>query len=80
MKLFVLVVVAFMQDTPTLIESFPYTSLEACEGGRKEAAAELLKPPVVPGLEFWTHCLEVNRDVKPQLDPKHRDPKSERRS
>jgi hypothetical protein len=78
MKLFVLLIVTFFNNAPRDMGTFPYTSLEKCEEGRKEAQAELHKPPVIPGLEFWTTCVEVTREVKPQFDPKHRDPKSEK--
>lgn len=70
MKLYVLIVVALMGDDPVNLGIFPYTSLEACEAERKKAAAEVLKPPVIPGFDFWTECREVVRDpLKPQSKP-----------
>lgn len=80
MKLIVLVFVSLFNGSVRDMAAFPYTSLEACEEGRKEAAAELVKPPVIPGLEFRTTCVDMGAGLKPQVDPAHRDPKSERRS
>jgi hypothetical protein len=80
MKLFVMVAVSLFSGSPGPMQLFAYPSLEACEAGRKEAAAAVLAPPVIPGFDIWTKCVEVDREIKPQADPKHRDPKSEKRS
>jgi hypothetical protein len=79
MKIVILVAMAFMGDIPLQPKAFPYTDMATCEAGRADLAKEF-KETAPPGLTVWSRCVETDRDMKPQVDPKHRDPKSEVRS
>lgn len=75
MKLFVLVALAFLGDKPMPPHAFLYTDIELCEAARGAIAADVKK--AVPEATVWSECREVKADIKPQADPKFRDPKSE---
>lgn len=66
MKLIILVAVALMGDKPVNFGVFPMESMEACRAEQKKAADAVKEPPVVPGFDIWTRCLEVDRSTLPQ--------------
>lgn len=75
----IMIVIAFMGDVPvgSKIFNMPIEKdLAYCEAERIEVA----KAGEARGVEIWSACLEVKRDVKPQAKPKHSDPKSEVKS
>lgn len=76
MKLIVLAVLVLMNDAPLTAKLFVGADMAECEAGR----AKLEKEFKDSGMAVWSKCIEVDRDLKPQVDPKHRDPKSEKRS
>lgn len=79
LKFIVMVAIAFQGEFVVGSKIFvmpPDKDLTYCEAERGEMA----KAAAERGYEMWTSCLEVSREVKPQSDPKHRDPKSELRS
>jgi hypothetical protein len=76
MKLIVLAVLVLMNDAPLTAKAFVGTDPAECEASR----ARLEKEFKDSGMVVWSRCIEVDRDVKPQVDPKHRDPKSEKTS
>jgi hypothetical protein len=77
MKIFIFVAMLFVEGVPVRADVIPQPSAEACATSR----ATFAQQAKTAELDVWFgECTEVQRDLKPQADPKHRDPKSEKRS
>lgn len=76
MKFIILVVILFVDGAPINKGVWIGTDLAECEKARARAVESVKDSP----LTEWSRCIEIERGVKPQVDPKHRDPQSERKS
>lgn len=75
----IMVVIAFAGEVPVTSKIFTMP-LDKDLAYYEAERVEMAKAGAVHGVEVWTACLEVKREMKPQADPKHRDPESEKRS
>lgn len=75
----VMVVIAFQGEFVVGSKIFvmpPDKDMAYCEAER----GEMKKSAEERGVTLWTSCMTVSNDLKPQANPKHRDPKSEVKS